>query len=335
MKTNFLFVVSILLGASITYAQENEIPEAGNVGLGTTTPTAKLDVRGDVKVQDSLVVQSTARIEDLIIEGNAIFKQDATINGILYLPNLSTIPNFDNQSILLQKSDGSILKAGLSAVSEMSYSKECATVNGNVPNPTWHNGVNKIYVDCPTVNVGIGTNTPLHRLDVRGVGSFSNSVLVGNVLTTNYPNQSLFEGLKLESTSGPLMRLAVRKTDGTTEVRFKVEKTGEVYATAVRVRLSASIPIPDYAFKPEYKLMPIPELKAFVTTNNHLPNIPSENEIREEGLSLEEMQMKLLEKVEELTLYIIQLSEQSAAQEEENAKLKAELEALKTLLNLK
>lgn len=343
MKKKLLLTASLLFGAmQFTNAQENEIPESGNVGIGTTSPTEKLDVRGGanidstLKVGDSLTVTNSARVgEDFTVMGNAYFKNDATVLGTFYLPNPFQSDGLEGIDLLVVKSDGSVQKAGVGQISDILYTKECYTVNGVVPAPTWHNGPNKIFVDCPEVNVGIGTNTPLNKLDVRGVGSFTTGVLAGNILNTNYTNTALYEGLRSEGMSGPLMRLAVRKTDGTNEVRFKVEKEGTVYCTSVRIRLSPTIPIPDYVFNPTYQLMPLSEVKTFVTSYSHLPNIPSEKEIREEGLSLDEMQLKMLQKIEELTLYVIDLNEKSEAQAKDNAALKAEIEALKAQLNLK
>ena len=60
--------------------------------------------------------------------------------------------------------------------------------------------------------------------------------------------------------------------------------------------------------------MPLNELNAFIQKNRHLPNIPTENEVVERGVNLLEMNIKLLEKIEELTLYLINLQEQNNEQ---------------------
>lgn len=73
---------------------------------------------------------------------------------------------------------------------------------------------------------------------------------------------------------------------------------------------------PDYVFEPGYALTPLPEVKAFIAREGHLPNIPSAEEIKANGLKLGPFQMLLLEKIEELTLHAI-------AQEEEIQKLRA------------
>lgn len=62
---------------------------------------------------------------------------------------------------------------------------------------------------------------------------------------------------------------------------------------------------PDYVFEPDYKLMPLAKLKSFVNENKHLPEIPSATDVAENGLNMTEMQIKLLKKVEELTLYTL------------------------------
>ena len=68
------------------------------------------------------------------------------------------------------------------------------------------------------------------------------------------------------------------------------------------------IEVPDYVFEPDYKLMPAEELGRYLEREKHLPNLPKANEIKEKGLNLSEFQMKLLEKIEELTLYAVQQS---------------------------
>ncbi len=62
---------------------------------------------------------------------------------------------------------------------------------------------------------------------------------------------------------------------------------------------------PDYVFAPDYELMPLAELSEFVTTQRHLPNVPTAQEVASKGLNMTQMQIRLVEKVEELTLYTI------------------------------
>ncbi|MEA3419092.1 MAG: hypothetical protein U9Q90_06795 [Campylobacterota bacterium] len=82
--------------------------------------------------------------------------------------------------------------------------------------------------------------------------------------------------------------------------------------------------VPDYVFKDDYKLMPLEELKTFIKKNNHLPGVASADEVGKAGVvNLSGLQMTLLEKVEELTLYTLQQEAKIAKQEAKIARLEA------------
>ena len=76
-----------------------------------------------------------------------------------------------------------------------------------------------------------------------------------------------------------------------------------------------------YVFSDDYKLKPLPDLESFISTHSHLPEIPSANEMQEDGVDINEMQIKLLQKIEELTLYIIEQDKQIKALQETVEKL--------------
>jgi len=90
---------------------------------------------------------------------------------------------------------------------------------------------------------------------------------------------------------------------------------GKIHTQEVLVDLDGAV-APDYVFEsyfngisemmPEYKLITLEHLEAFLKENNHLPNIPSAKTMAEEGISLKEMNLLLLQKIEELTLYTLQ-----------------------------
>ncbi|HMI77987.1 MAG TPA: hypothetical protein VK484_04300, partial [Ferruginibacter sp.] len=67
---------------------------------------------------------------------------------------------------------------------------------------------------------------------------------------------------------------------------------------------------PDYVFDNKYKLMPLTDVKNYINKHKHLPNIPAAAEIEKNGIQLGDMSKRLMEKVEELTLYILQLQDQ-------------------------
>ena len=87
---------------------------------------------------------------------------------------------------------------------------------------------------------------------------------------------------------------------------------GSICAKEVRVSLSGSPCWPDFVFDKEYKLMPLTDLETYISTHRHLPNVPSAVEVEENGILLGEMNAILLQKIEELTLHIIQLEKRLA-----------------------
>lgn len=90
--------------------------------------------------------------------------------------------------------------------------------------------------------------------------------------------------------------------------QYAVGSDGKVRAREVWVDMDV---IPDYVFRDGYKLMSLPELELFIKKYSHLPNVKSEKEVLAAGsVSLNEMNVKLLEKIEELTLYILQLKKE-------------------------
>jgi hypothetical protein len=117
--------------------------------------------------------------------------------------------------------------------------------------------------------------------------------------------------LSLKTAVSTSLAMNVRGSDNV--INYAVKGNGEVFARKYTTTLGV---IPDYVFDPSYKLMSLNELKTYINTNKHLPNIPSAKEYEERGeLDLGELNRKLLEKVEELTLYILQLEERTKALE--------------------
>ena len=80
---------------------------------------------------------------------------------------------------------------------------------------------------------------------------------------------------------------------------------------------------PDYVFKPNYRLMPLPEVEQHIAEKGHLPNIPAAAEIEKQGMELSDMAKRQQEKIEELYLHLIALEKRIKALEAENAALRA------------
>ncbi len=136
------------------------------------------------------------------------------------------------------------------------------------------------------------------------------------------------EGTGLSITSGAgaaasneYAAFSISTFDGTTPREiFKVNgKSGITYAREIKVDLNQW---PDYVFEEGYELMSLDEVEAYIKKNGHLPGVPSAEEVESEGIGVGETDKILLQKMEEMTLYMIELQKQNEA-------LKKEIEILK------
>ncbi|RXG11377.1 hypothetical protein DSM03_11714 [Leeuwenhoekiella aestuarii] len=105
----------------------------------------------------------------------------------------------------------------------------------------------------------------------------------------------------------------------------KLAVNGTIHSKEVKVDLNSW---PDYVFKSDYNLPSLQDVKQFILNNGHLKDIPNELEVEKEGVLLGKMNAKLLQKIEELTLYLI-------AQNEELISLKKEVVELKMIVENK
>jgi len=78
---------------------------------------------------------------------------------------------------------------------------------------------------------------------------------------------------------------------------------GKLTAKEIEIKINTGA---DFVFEPDYQLKPLSEVETFVKENRHLPEVPSEKQMQEDGLNVNDMQIKLLQKIEELTLYVIE-----------------------------
>lgn len=90
---------------------------------------------------------------------------------------------------------------------------------------------------------------------------------------------------------------------GTSNPTEILSVNGKIRAHEIKIEITGW---PDYVFSKKYQLIPLIELEQFIDRNHHLPEIPSAHEVEKDGLNLGEMNKKLLQKVEELTLYLIE-----------------------------
>jgi len=131
--------------------------------------------------------------------------------------------------------------------------------------------------------------------------------------TVEIPYQNRFKGNVYLSGNG-IWNASGNVGIGTENPDAKLAVSGTIHSKEVKVDLS--VPAPDYVFAHDYNLKTLAEVEKYVKENNHLPDIPSARDFEKEGIHLSEMNMALLKKVEELTLYVIEQKKKSEKLEE-------------------
>jgi hypothetical protein len=212
-----------------------------------------------------------------------------------------------------------------------------------------------------TGNVGIGTTVPYawfpglvtelrdHRPILRlsplsdgelGTilfkGAYNNSNETADEMHLNYVSSSSNPKIRLSSYIGGYKTIVSFSGNG--NVGIGVEDAGEKLAVNGLIRSKEvkveTINWPDYVFKPNYQLLTFAEIKAFIASNNHLPDLPSAEQVSKEGIRLGEMNAALLKKIEELTLHLIEKDDQLHTERHRNDLQQKELNAHKAELIL-
>ncbi|MBL7740735.1 MAG: hypothetical protein JNK14_16065 [Chitinophagaceae bacterium] len=262
----------------------------GNIGIGVTVPSARLHSNGTVRFQGLANNNSLTQILATDASGNVSWRDASTFGG-----------------------GGGGSSQWITAGSDIYYNT--GNVGIGIANPT-----SKLYVSgtggLPAVfsDAGVGASAIQVRngngyyadFGVEGAGIVS---IKSNNTVFLYGNSAGKVGIGTTSMADNNYKLFVETGIRTRKV--KVDQT--VWA--------------DYVFYPGYILPPLKDVEDFIQKNKHLPDVPSAAEVEKNGLDLGENQATLLKKIEELTLYMIELNKKVEKLSEENAVLKKKLEA--------
>jgi hypothetical protein len=145
-------------------AQQNTFPSVGNVGIGTTSPTEKLTVNGALKVEQGSNLRGEVKMPDLPL----------ATDGAGQGNNQSA----NQYKFLVIGTDG-VIKRSTTTPSGPGDTDDNPCTNP-VTRSKWGNGLDKLFVECPQVNVGISTRNPRVKLDVIGAG-YLQKVSLGNI----------------------------------------------------------------------------------------------------------------------------------------------------------
>ncbi|MFC2119055.1 hypothetical protein ACFLSY_10470 [Bacteroidota bacterium] len=147
----------------------------------------------------------------------------------------------------------------------------------------------------------------------------------GSLLPTG-GDWSLCTNLNIDSNTLVIDQANNRVGIGTTNIpQSTLAVNGKITAQEVEVTSSGWA---DYVFDDDFELKPLKDVEKYIKANNHLPDVPSESEVLENGINLGEMDAILLQKIEELTLYVIQLKNENEALKDEFQKRISSLEKL-------
>ncbi|MEO8150534.1 MAG: hypothetical protein ABI723_23080 [Bacteroidia bacterium] len=283
------------------------VDNQGQVGIGTTTPGYYLDIQASTTYRALNAVSS-------------------------YVGSVGQIVNFGRTSAPSAGND--ILQITVPAGSPDDFQFIEADRGGTINFAVNGNGATGIGGSALT---GVGLNVQLGSDVGPASGGYAvfgatTSLSVGidnNEIMAR--NNGVVSPLYLNNSGGNVNMCvasgSVNIGNSTGAAGYILSVDGKVIAEEVRVELSGNWP--DYVFGKEHKLMSIDELEQHVNEYKHLPGIPSACEVEESGIMLGEMQTKTIEKVEENSLYIIQLNKKIEAQNSVIQKLMQEVDALK------
>lgn len=258
--------------------QTNTFPASGNVGIGTNTPQRPLDINGTARLADGASMEWGGT--------SAAIAGTSSSNALL----------FRTTSLERMRIDG----------------------NGNVG----------IGTTNPTATLHLGSSQSSDAWMGFGVdpGNFNNgcSLNVGYGGTSFGPGATFINARPCSSgtprlilATNNLVRMLIDSAGnvgiGTANPQRLLHVAGTIRAEEILVTSTGA----DYVFAPGYRLKPLSEVALYIQANHHLPDIPSADEVKKNGMGLGEMEAKLLAKVEELTLHIIQ-------QEKDNQELRAQ-----------
>lgn len=310
MKKQLLFIAASLFAAFLffgTTASAQWVVDNGviwtnqDVGIKTDTPEFELDVNGNLGLGNTAGI-FVRRSDNALQE---IFSMD-TNNDLLF--NRGSITEDFPSHVIVGVGPGrrfEVRNSNNERIIRVVEATGFVGINTIAANPGRHLEVNGDFL------LGKAGRMFVRRQDNAQHEMFSMDSNNDILFNRGSINDGLPSGLIFGV--GPGRNVDFRNENNQTLMRL-VANTGDLYVdgkittTEIEVKLDIW---PDFVFADDYNLMSIHELEGYILKNRHLPSVPSEAEVLENGVELGQMSAILLQKIEELTLYMIQISKEN------------------------
>lgn len=278
-----------------------------NTGLGTSTLRSLTTGYNNVAVGFEALKSNTAGANNIAIGGFSLSSNTAGTGNIA----------LGHAALVLTTTGSSNVAVGADALfTNSSGSQNIAIGRGALVNLTTTN--NNIAIGYQAgnslttggANIMIGTQAGYSETGSDKL-YISNSSTVTPLVYGDFATKYLAVG-----------EVAAADRAAATSGGYRLLVKGGMITEKIKVAVAGSADWADYVFEPSYKLMSLDKVESFIKENKHLPNVPSAEEMSKNGLDVMQTSAKLMEKIEELTLYMIEMNKEIKALKEENAKLK-------------
>ncbi len=298
-------------------------PYGGNVGIGTTAPNSKLEVYHssvrtvEINPQNQLDVtgNSSLTIKEFVPSIEYQDSSNSSADAVTFANNnkfyigKKTGSRLINSSLFNVDLNNGRVGVGVISPSEKLEIYDSTTTPGVISLKSIRNDAG--FVDVGRISAKQAT-TEVSRIGMPRAGGTYTGYLTFWTKESN--SAVLKESMRIDHSGNVGI--------GTTTPDAELAVNGLIHTKEVKVDL---VGWPDYVFEDKYELPSLKELENHITQKGHLPNIPSAKEVEKAGgIQLGEMNKKLLEKVEELTLYTIQQEKELKKQSKEIERLKSQ-----------